>query len=297
MKKCVFNGVATALVTPFKYDGSLDITAYEKLIDEQLRAGVDALVTFGTTGEGSTLSVPEKLELLERSLARAGDKVPIIAATGGNDTLSAAKVSYLASKMGAAAVLVVTPYYNKTGDNGLIRHFFTIADKSEAPVIVYDVPARTGVKISPEVYEKLYSHPNIVASKKADEVSAFLAAKNACGEDFSFYCGCDELFLPFLCCGAKGVISVASNVVPQAIKDIYKRYEKGKTTAALNAHNAVYALIRALFAETNPIPVKYALYKTGLIKNVLRLPLTQASAITERAIDSELKKLAESEKK
>ncbi|MBO4572964.1 MAG: 4-hydroxy-tetrahydrodipicolinate synthase [Clostridia bacterium] len=289
MKRSVFCGVATALITPFKNDASVDYKAYRKLVKEQVDGGADALVTFGTTGEGSTLSVSEKLSLLEVALGEADGKVPVIAASGSNDYYKALSLSKAAAKMGASALLVVTPYYNKTSDNGLIRHFFNIADAVSAPVIIYDVPPRTGVKISAETYKKLALHENIAGSKKADgDIGALMEAQAATGEELSFYCGCDELFLPFLSCGAKGCVSVLSNVYLKQTKRIYELYKAGDNGGAYNAQISVYGLIRALFAETNPIPVKYLAKKCGIAKNVLRPPLCKLSYKARRLLDKEI---------
>ena len=289
MKPSVFCGVATALITPFKNDKSVDYKAYRKLVRKQVENGADALVAFGTTGEGSTLSVSEKLSLLEVALSEANGKLPVIAATGSNDYYKALSLSKAAAKMGASALLVVTPYYNKTSDNGLIRHFFNIADSVSAPVVIYDVPPRTGMKISAEVYKKLSLHENIVASKKADgDIGALMEAQTAVEEGFSFYCGCDELFLPFLSCGAKGCVSVLSNVFLNETKRIYELYSRGDNDGALAAQTSVYGLIRALFKETNPIPVKYLASRTGIAKNVLRPPLCKISLKARRALDKEI---------
>ena len=289
MAKQVFVGVATALVTPFKPDLSIDKKAFCRLVDRQVASRVSALVVGGTTGEGATLSIKEKLYLTEAALERSGD-VPVIAAFCANDTRAAIKAASALDRVGAAALLVITPYYNKTSDNGLIRHFFTIADSVKTPVIVYNVPARTGMNVTPAQYKKLSLHKNIIGIKEADcDVVKATMALSAVKKDFFAYSGSDEAFLPFLVIGGKGIISVAANVIPNALSSVYSAFSRGDVTRAKNAYFEVYGLIRALFCQVNPIPVKYALSKAGLIKNCLRPPLLPLDEKYRKTVDKQLK--------
>ena len=289
MKKSVFKGVATALVTPFKKDMSVDYKAFEKLVDIQVESRVNALVVAGTTGEGSTLSDEEKEKLLCAALNHA-DSLPVIAAVTGNDTLKVARASMAAQNVGAAACLIITPYYNKTSDNGLIRHFFTVADSVDIPIIVYNVPSRTGLDISPIIYKKLAEHPNIVGVKEADgDIKKDIDSISVAGDRLKFYSGDDKTMIPFIACGGSGVISVLSNVIPKSVVEVYRAFSSGNTSFARDWQISNNGLIGALFSETNPIPVKYALYRMGLIKNILRLPLVGLGRKNAARIDKLLK--------
>ncbi len=292
MKKCVFKGVATALVTPFKKDLSVDYRAFEDLVDFQIKSRVSALVVAGTTGEGTTLSQREKCRLLEICLKKSEDKLSVIAATGANDTALAVKRSLEAEKVGANALLVITPYYNKTTDNGLIRHFFTVADSVKTPIIIYDVPSRTGMNISPETYKKLSLHKNIVGIKEADEnFLKIMKTSFLVGDKLCLYSGNDDTFLPFLSCGGSGIISVLANLYPQAVISIYNAYERGDNFRALEIKKRVYGLISALFCQVNPIPIKYAMSLIKRAENVLRLPLVPIDDKYKKNIAKEMKKL------
>ena len=291
MKKCVFKGVATALVTPFKKDFSVDYRAFEDLVDFQIKSRVSALVVAGTTGEGSTLSQREKCRLLEICLKKSDRRLPVIAATGENDTALAVKRSLEAESVGANALLVITPYYNKTTDNGLIRHFFTIADSVRVPIIIYNVPTRTGMNVSPETYKKLSLHKNIAGIKEADQnFLKIMKTSFLVGDKLSLYSGNDDTFLPFLSCGGSGIISVLANLYPQAVIGIYNAFERGDNFRALEIKKRVYGLISALFCQVNPIPIKYALSVLKKAENVLRLPLVQIDDKYKRIITKEMKK-------
>ena len=291
MKKYIFEGVATALVTPFKKDFSVDYKAFEALVDFQIKNHVNALVVAGTTGEGSTLMQREKNRLLEVCLNKAEGKLSVIAAIGSNDTAAASKQAKSAEKIGAHALLVITPYYNKTTDNGLIRHFFTVSDSVNIPIIVYNVPKRTGMNILPAVYRKLSGHNNIVGIKEADEdIAKLIETSIAVKERLAVYSGDDKTFLPCLACGGRGIISVLSNVYPQALIGIYNAFMRGDNARALEIKTHVYGLMRALFCQVNPIPVKYALSLAGRGENVLRLPLVPIDDKYKKIVAKEMKK-------
>jgi len=274
LKKQLFKGVGTALVTPFKPDGSVDFAAFEGLIEMQLEAGINALIICGTTGETPTLSDKEFSELLRRAVLKVKGRVPVIAGTGRNDTAHSAELCREAELLGADGLLMVTPYYNKTTQKGLLRHYFTCADASDLPIILYSVPSRTGMTISPETQAKLAEHPNIVGIKDASgDFSAILRARSLCPEDFSLYSGNDDQIVPILSLGGAGVISVLSNIIPaETVKICYDFFE-GHADSAASAQIKYAPLISALFSEVNPVPVKTALWIMGKCGRTLRPPL------------------------
>ncbi len=274
MKKTVFEGVATALITPLTADG-IDYEAFGRLIDWQISEGVDALVVCGTTGEASTFTDDEHRDAIAYAVRRVAGRVPVIAGTGSNDTGYALDLTRCACEAGADAVLVVTPYYNKATQNGLIRMFTQIADASTSPVLLYNVPSRTGVNIEPTTYEVLADHPNIAGIKEANgNISKIVETMARVGDRLDLYSGNDDQIVPLLALGGKGVISVLSNLLPRQTGEICKRFFRGdiKGSAALQCH--YHALIDALFCEVNPIPVKAAMAAMGYCENYLRLPLT-----------------------
>lgn len=268
----IFTGSATALVTPFTADG-INFDAFGRLIDLQIENGTAALVVAGTTGEPSTMTAAEKTAVIEYAVDRVNGRVPVIAGTGSNCTASAVAASAEARKLGADGVLVVTPYYNKCNTGGLVAHFHAVADAAQLPVIVYNVPARTGVNISPAALEKIAEHPMIRAVKEASgNVPQMMAMSRACPH-LDFYSGSDELNLPLLACGAKGIISVASNIAPHDCSQLVEKALQGDLPGALAIQQKLNPLIDALFIETNPIPVKTAINLMGLDAGPLRLPL------------------------
>ena len=274
MKKTVFEGVATALITPLTADG-IDYEAFGRLIDWQISEGVDALVVCGTTGEASTFTDDEHRDAIAYAVRRVAGRVPVIAGTGSNDTGYALDLTRCACEAGADAVLVVTPYYNKATQNGLIRMFTQIADASTSPVLLYNVPSRTGVNIEPTTYEVLADHPNIAGIKEANgNISKIVETMARVGDRLDLYSGNDDQIVPLLALGGKWVISVLSNLLPRQTGEICKRFFRGdiKGSAALQCH--YHALIDALFCEVNPIPVKAAMAAMGYCENYLRLPLT-----------------------
>lgn len=273
-KKHIFKGVGTALVTPMKEDG-VDYEALGKLIDWQIASGVNALVVCATTGEAPTLTDNEHCKVLEFAIQRSGHRIPIIAGTGSNDTTHAIMMSQFACAIGADAVLCVTPYYNKPTQSGLIASYTAIADASTAPVILYNVPSRTGVNIEPETYGVLAEHPNICAIKEANgRISKIAEAFRVVGDRLDIYSGNDDQTLPILAYGGKGVISVAANVVPDRMAALCRKFFAGDLTGAVKDQLALLPLMQALFSQTNPIPAKAALARMGMIEERLRLPLT-----------------------
>lgn len=274
MKKPVFEGVATALVTPFRH-GTIDLSAMEALLDMQLAAGIDAVVVCGTTGEASTMTENEKLALIAHTVQYCAGRCKIIAGTGTNDTAQTLQLSRVAASMGADAVLLVTPYYNKCTQEGLLAHYRAAADALPCPVIVYNVPGRTGVEISAETCALLSAHPNIGGIKEASaNVAKAARILSQCGEELPLWSGCDELTVPLMSLGAKGVISVLSNVRPKKTLAMVRACQRGEVLQAGRQQLELLPLIDQLFCEVNPIPVKKALALTGLDVGEPRLPLT-----------------------
>ena len=278
MKQPVFEGLATAIVTPFK-NGTIDIPTFEKLLDMQLAANVDAVVVCGTTGEGSTLSAAEQLRLIAHAVQYTAGRCKIIAGTGSNDTAHAIDMSRAASSMGVCAVLVVTPYYNKCTQDGLIAHYTAIADAISCPVICYNVPSRTGLDMKVETYQALSRHPNIAGVKEAGGSPAKIARTlDACGDDFFLWSGNDDEAVSTMVLGAKGLISVLSNVRPKKTKAMIEACRKNEFALAGKLQRELMDLIGALFCEVNPIPVKKALELEGFPVGTPRLPLTELSS-------------------
>ena len=278
MKQPVFEGLATAIVTPFK-NGTIDIPTFEKLLDMQLAANVDAVVVCGTTGEGSTLSAAEQLRLIAHAVQYTAGRCKIIAGTGSNDTAHAIDMSRAASSMGVCAVLVVTPYYNKCTQDGLIAHYTAIADAISCPVICYNVPSRTGLDMKVETYQALSRHPNIAGVKEAGGSPAKIARTlDACGDDFFLWSGNDDEAVSTMVLGAKGLISVLSNVRPKKTKAMIEACQKNEFALAGKLQRELMDLIGALFCEVNPIPVKKALELEGFPVGTPRLPLTELSS-------------------
>lgn len=273
-KKHIFTGVATALVTPMNEDG-VDYEALGRLIDWQIESGVNALVVCATTGEAPTLTDNEHCKVLEFAIQRSGHRIPIIAGTGSNDTAHAIMMSQFACAIGADAVLCVTPYYNRPTQNGLIASYTAIADAATAPVILYNVPSRTGTNIEPETYGVLADHPNICAIKEANgRISKIAETFRVVGDRLDVYSGNDDQTLSILAYGGKGVISVAANVVPGRMVQLCDRFFSGDLNGAVREQLSLLPLIQALFSQTNPIPAKAALARMGRIEERLRLPLT-----------------------
>ena len=279
MKKPVFKGVATALITPFNEKGEVDFAALERLIDWQIAEGINALVICGTTGEKATLNDEEHCEVLRSAVKYARGRVPIIAGTGSNDTAHAVWMTKEACKIGCDAVLVCTPYYNKTTQEGLCEMYRVIADASEVPVIVYNVPSRTGVAIEPETYKEIADHPMICGIKEANgDISKIAQTLNLVGDVLPMYSGNDDQTVPIMSLGGLGVISVLSNVCPKLTVEMTNLALEGKFKEAAELQLKLVPLINALFSEVNPIPVKAAMSELGFCLNKLRLPLIPMSA-------------------
>ena len=273
-QKSVFQGVATALITPTTADG-IDFTAFRKLINWQIEEGVDALVICGTTGEGSTLSDAEHRSALQCAVETAAGRVPIIAGTGSNDTSYAVELTRYACSIGCDAMLVVTPYYNKATQKGLVAMYGAIADASTKPLILYNVPSRTGVNIEPSTYAELARHPMIAGIKEANgNISKIVETAALVGEQLDLYSGNDDEIVPILACGGKGVISVLSNVAPRETAELCRKFFAGDVAGAMALQTKYLPLIRSLFCEVNPIPVKAAMAAMGFCEDHLRLPLT-----------------------
>ena len=277
-KSIVFRGVATALATPFDEKG-IDYIAFAKMIDFQLTHGVDALVVCGTTGESATLSEDEKKELISFAVRQVRSRVPVIAGTGSNDTKKACAISEYAAQSGADALLVVTPYYNKCTQKGLVSYYSDIASASGLPFIAYSVPARTGMKIEPETALKLAENKLCVGFKDAgDSISDTARIISLCGDSLPLYSGNDDRILPILSLGGRGVISVMSNLIPAEVKRLCTLYFDGETAKAAELQAKLMPLCDALRCEINPIPLKAALCERGFCKNILRAPLTELSS-------------------
>lgn len=289
MKKTIFRGAATALITPFK-DGKIDYESFGRLIDFQINGGIDALVVCGTTGEPSTLDDGEHIAAMEFCIRHTNGRVPVICGTGSNDTAYAIDLSQRACDMGADALLMVTPYYNKTSQRGLVKHFNAVADKVDKPIIVYNVPGRTGLNIKPETYAELAKHPNIAAFKEAGgDMSAIAHTMSLCGDEVALYSGNDDQIVPIMALGGQGVISVLSNLVPKDVHDICALFEVGKTKESLKLQLKYHDLIAALFCEVNPIPVKAAMALMGYCNGELRLPLCEMEEKNHEKLVSAMK--------
>ena len=272
-EQTIFQGVATALVTPLTANG-VDYEALRRLIEWQIEQGINALVICGTTGEASTLTDEEHRQVLKFSAEVVAGRVPMIAGTGSNDASYAIELTRFACEVGYDAMLVVTPYYNKTTQKGLVAMFTAIADASTKPVILYNVPSRTGVNIEPTTYAALADHPNIWGIKEANgNLSKIVETAALVGDKLDIYSGNDDQIVPLLACGAKGVISVLSNVLPKESVEICDRYFAGDVAGAMALQTKYLPLINALFCEVNPIPVKAAMAAMGYCENYLRLPL------------------------
>ncbi len=273
-KNTVFRGAATALITPLTPAG-VDYEALGRLVDWQIEQGIDALVIAGTTGEGSTLTYDEHQEVIRYAVQRAAGRVPIIAGSGSNDTNRAITLSRFSCDAGADALLVVTPYYNKATQKGLIAMYTAIADAVDRPIILYNVPSRTGVNIEPATYLALADHPNIVGIKEANgNISKIVETAMLVGDRLDIYSGNDDQVVPILSMGGKGVISVLSNVMPAQTAQMCRRFFEGDVAGAAREQTRLLPLINALFSEVNPIPVKAAMAAMGWCENYLRLPLT-----------------------
>lgn len=275
VKDLVFTGAGVAIVTPLTDDG-INYAELARLIEFNIENKTDAIVITGTTGESATLSDEEHKEAIKFTVEQVKGRVPVIAGTGSNDTAYAVQLSIYAEEVGADALLLVTPYYNKCSQKGLIRHFYEVADAVHIPIILYNVPSRTGVNIQAATYAELAKHPRIAAVKEASgDLSAILKIRALCGDDLAIYSGNDDQIVPILSIGGKGVISVLSNIAPKQTHDICQLYFDGKTDEAAAMQIAYHDLIESLFIEVNPIPVKTAVSLMGFEAGPLRMPLCE----------------------
>ncbi|HIY10418.1 MAG TPA: 4-hydroxy-tetrahydrodipicolinate synthase [Candidatus Anaerofilum excrementigallinarum] len=291
MKKTVFTGAAVAIITPMLPDGSIHYEELGRIIEDQIAGGTDAIVICGTTGEASTMPDEEHLDCIEYAVKKVAGRIPVVAGTGSNDTNHAIKLSQEAVRRGADALLQVTPYYNKTSQSGLVRHFTAIADAVDAPIILYNVPSRTGVNITPATCKILAQHPRIVAIKEASgNIAQVAQIAHLCGDELAIYSGNDDQIVPLLALGGKGVISVLSNVAPRQAHDICRLWFEGNTQASLQMQLDMMDLCGALFCDVNPIPVKAAMNMLGYQAGECRLPLDRLSPEHMDTLRTALKK-------
>ena len=291
MKKTIFTGAGVAIITPMNEDDSINYELLGQLIDFQIDNGTDAIIICGTTGESSTMTDEEHVEAIRFAVKKTAGRVPVIAGAGSNHTSYAQWMSKQAKDAGADALLHVTPYYNKTSQAGLVKHFMTLADTTDLPVILYNVPSRTGCNITPATYKELSKHPNIVATKEANgNLSAILETRYLCGEDLDIYSGNDDQIVPILSLGGKGVISVLSNVMPKEAHDICQLFFDGKVAESAALQTKLCGLIQALFCDVNPIPVKEAVSLMGYAAGSCRLPLVGLNDANKARLRGEMEK-------
>ncbi len=289
-KRVVFTGSATAMVTPFTGDG-LNLKTLDQLVDYQLDGGTDALVVCGTTGEPSTMDISEEAVVISRTVERVGGRVPVIAGAGSNDTAFAVQSVKQAKNLGADALLLVTPYYNKTSQQGLIRHFLTIADATDLPILLYNVPSRTGLNLLPATLKELAKHENIVGVKEASGNIEQIAEIACTCPELALYSGNDDQVLPLLALGGKGVISVVANLLPGKTHDMVRLWMEGDIASSRALQFELFPLIKALFSEVNPIPVKTALCDMGFDCGPLRLPLIEMQEATHARLREEMRRM------
>ena len=289
MKKTIFKGAGVASITPFTEDG-VNYDELGRIIEDQIANGTDAIVITGTTGESSTMSDEEHKEAIRYTVEKVNKRIPVIAGTGSNETSYAIQLSKYAEEVGADGLLLVTPYYNKATQKGLIAHYTAIADAVNIPIILYNVPSRTGVTIQIPTFVELAKHPNIVAVKEASgNLSAVAKIRHAVGDALDIYSGNDDQIVPILSLGGKGVISVLSNVAPKKTHDICQLYFDGKVEESAKLQIELIDLIDALFCEVNPIPVKVAMRMLGYEAGPLRLPLCEMEPAHEEQLRQSLK--------
>ncbi len=275
LKPSIFTGAATAVITPFK-NGKIDYSAFGKILDSQIAGGIDALVIAGTTGEAATLTHEEHCECIRYAVEKVAGRVPVIAGTGSNDTAYGIELSQYACEVGADALLLVTPYYNKATPKGLIKNFLATADAASKPIILYNVPSRTGCNISLPVYRELAKHERIVAVKEASgNISAIAELFAECGDAYDIYSGNDDQIVPIMSLGGKGVISVLSNIMPEKTHELCAKCLEGDFKSASELQLKYLGLINSLFCEVNPIPVKTAMAELGMCDIEMRLPLCE----------------------
>ena len=292
MKHLIFSGAATALATPFDQQGNISWDELEQLVEFQVEGGIDAIVACGTTGEAATMTTEEHTQVIKFIIEKVKGRVPVIAGTGSNDTQFCVELSQEAKTLGADGLLLVTPYYNKTSQKGLIESFNYVADSVKMPCILYNVPSRTGCNIQPATYKELSKNPYVVAVKEANgDISATARTAALCGEDLTIYSGEDNQTLPIMALGGKGVISVFSNALPGKMHELTEYMLKGDLEAARKLNVEYLDLMDGFFLDVNPIPIKEALYQMGLMKsNYCRMPLTTMTEEGKAKLTALLKK-------
>lgn len=290
MKTPVFTGTCTALITPFRESGAIDYDAFARQIDRQIEAGMDAICVCGTTGESAALTVQEHIHLVDYCVSYVAGRCKVLAGSGSNDTAAALYLSQHAQESGADALLLVTPYYNKTTQAGLIHHYEYLADRTELPIILYNVPSRTGLSFTAETYSALSQHPRINGIKEASGNFSLLADTLAlCGDRIFVWSGNDDHTVPMMALGAKGLISVVSNLVPEPMVEMTHSFLRGDRETAARLQIAYTPLTRALFSEVNPIPIKAAMKRLGLDSGVVRLPLWEMDATAFAKLEETMK--------
>jgi len=288
----IFRGSGVALITPFNEDMSINYTKLEELIEWHIENKTDALIVAGTTGEVSTLPDDEHIELVKRSVEITKGRIPVISGSGSNDTKHAIELAIECEKVGSDGLLVVTPYYNKTNKQGLINHYISIADQVNIPIILYNVPGRTGMNIPVDVVLELSNHKNIVGIKEASGDISYLAeVARVCDDSFSIYSGNDDIIVPILSLGGVGVISVLANVMPLETHDLVMSYLEGNVNHSKNLQLSLNSLVNSLFLETNPIPVKAAMNLMNLNVGGVRQPLWEMSSSSAEVLKADMKKL------
>ena len=292
MKNTIFTGMATAIVTPMHTDGSIDYEALSRFVEFQIDSGINGLVVMGTTGENATIEPEDQKKVIAYTVEKVAGRVPVIAGTGTNNTEHVLHNTRNACQVGADAILVVTPYYNKATQNGLVTHFTAVADESTLPVILYNVPGRTGCNLLPKTVAKLSEHPNITAIKEATgSLAQMIEIMHLCGDKIDVYSGEDGLTVPMMAMGAKGTISVLSNVAPRQSVAMTDACLRGDYAAAAKMQCDLLPLINALFSEVNPIPAKAATAAMGFGADALRLPLTSMEEQNRAVLFAEMRKL------
>lgn len=291
MKKTIFQGSGVAIVTPMNSDGSINYKVFEEIIEFQISNETDSIIVCGTTGESATLNHEEHCKVIQYCVEKVNGRVPVIAGTGSNDTKYALELSLEAQKLGVDALLSVTPYYNKTSQSGLIRHYNYIADGVDLPIILYNVPSRTGCNIIPETYLELSKHPNIVGIKEANgDVSSVVKTISICGDNIDIYSGNDEQAIPIMSIGGKGVISVFANICPKISHDICSKFLNGDIKESNKIQREYYELMSDLFCDVNPIPVKAAMNILGFECGECRMPLDNLNSSNFEKLKNTMRK-------
>ncbi|NLM79983.1 MAG: 4-hydroxy-tetrahydrodipicolinate synthase [Clostridiales bacterium] len=290
-KTTVFTGTGVAIVTPMNRDGSVNFEKFRELVEWQIENGIEAIIACGTTGEASTLDDDEHIAVIKAAIEQARGRVPVIAGTGSNDTSYCVDLSLKAKELGSDALLLVTPYYNKTSQRGLIAHYNMVANEVKMPVILYNVPSRTALDIKPETYAELAKNPYIVGIKEANSnVSSMVKTAALCGDNIDLYSGNDDQIVPILSLGGKGVISVVANVLPKKTGDITRRWFDGDIRGSCALQLELLDLINALFSDVNPIPVKEAMNMMGMNVGPCRMPLYQMDENGRKALADVLRR-------